>query len=183
MTRSDLASRVTLTPMEPGRDEEFAQMLDEYRAEGEIHVYTGLFNIAWQGYKPFYDLLMQMKNGGAPTPEIVPMDAYFIEADGRMLGEIYIRHRLAPNLERIGVHIGYKVRPSCRKLGVATAALRLGLEKLRELGVESALVTCDAANAASARVIEKCGGARICDAILEDRVERRYRVPTAVAGA
>ena len=179
MANGDLASRVVLTPMAPGRDEEFAAMLNEFRAAGEFHVYSGSFAIAWEGYGPFYALLHQMKNGGAPTPEIVPMDSYFIEADGRVLGEIYVRHRLTPHLEKIGGHIGYKVRPSCRNRGVAAAALRLALGKLSAMGVESALVTCNTTNVASARVIEKCGGVRIEDALLPDRVERRYWVPTA----
>jgi predicted acetyltransferase len=182
MTNDGLASRVVLTPMAPGRDKEFAEMLDEFRAAHEFHVYSGSFAVAWEGYSPFYALLAQMKRGGAPTPEIVPMDSYFIEAEGRMLGEIYVRHRLTPHLEKIGGHIGYKVRPSCRNRGVAAAALRLALGKLSAMGVKSALVTCNTTNAASARVIEKCGGVRFDDAHLPDRVERRYWVPTTAAG-
>ena len=178
MKVDDLASRVVLTEMAPGRDEEFAEMLDEFRAAGELHVYTGSFAIAWEGYAGFYALLSQMKYGGAPTPETVPMDSYFIEADGRILGEIFVRHRLTPHLEKIGGHIGYKVRPSCRNRGVAAAALRLALKKLDAMSVQSALVTCNATNGASARVIEKCGGVRVEDAHLPDRVERRYWLPT-----
>lgn len=172
------ADRVVLTPMLPGRDEEFAEMLDEFRSAGELHVYDGNFAIAWQGYAPFYELLSKMKAGGYPRPEIVPMDSYFIESEGRMLGEVFIRHRLTPHLEKIGGHIGYKVRPSWRNRGVATAALRLALDKLGAMGLERALVTCNATNMASARVIEKCGGVRIEDALLTDRVERRYWVST-----
>jgi predicted acetyltransferase len=167
--------------MAPGRDREFAEMLDEFRAAGEMDVYSGSFAIAWQGYAGFYALLSQMKKGGFPAPDIVPMDSYFIEADAQILGEIYIRHRLSARLEKMGGHIGYKVRPSCRNRGVATAALRLALKKLAGLGVERALVTCNTSNAASARVIEKCGGIRIEDALLEDRVERRYWVPAQTA--
>lgn len=175
----DIAAHVVLTPMAPGRDEAFAEMLEEFRFAGETNVYSGNFAIAWDGYAAFYDLLSKMKPGGYPTPEIVPMDAYFIEVEGRMLGETFLRHRLNPNLEKMGGHVGYKVRPSCRNRGVATAALRLGLRELSAMGVEQALITCNTANAASARVIEKCGGLRWEDAVLEQRVERRYWVPTA----
>lgn len=180
-TQKNIAARIVLTPMAPGRDQEFAAMLEEFRAAGETHVYMGYMAIAWQGYGAYYELLSRMKPGGYPQPEIVPMDSYFIEADGCMLGEIYIRHRLTPWLEKIGGHVGYKVRPSCRNRGVASAALRLALARLAELGVTSALVTCNTTNAASARVIEKCGGRRIEDAILEDRVERRYWIATSAA--
>jgi predicted acetyltransferase len=168
---------IVLTPMAEGRDREFAEMLDEFRAAGEHHVYRGLHEVAWQGYPAFYRLLSQMKAGGYPTPDIVPTDAYFIEEGGRILGEVYVRHRLTASLERVGGNIGYKVRPSERNRGVATAALRLALERVRELGFDRALVTCDNRNAASARVIEKCGGVRIEDAQRPDGIERRYWVP------
>ena len=171
--------KIVLTPMSHGRDAEFEDMLAEFRAAGETEVYKGHHAIAWQGYAAFYDLMSRMKSGGHPTPDIVPMDSYFIEAEGRMVGELYIRRRLSPRLEKIGGHIGYKVRPSCRNRGVATAALFLGLQKLAGLGVEQALVTCKSSNAASARVIEKCGGVRTTDAITQNGVERRYWVATA----
>jgi predicted acetyltransferase len=165
--------------MSPGRDEEFAEMLDEFRNAGELDVYRGDLAVAWESYKVFYALLSQMKVGGYPRPEIVPMDAYFIEAEGRILGELYIRHRLSPGLEQIGGHVGYKVRPSCRNQGVATAALRLALKQLGAMSIKTALVTCHVNNHASARVIEKCGGIRISNALTEQGVEWRYLVATA----
>jgi predicted acetyltransferase len=172
-------SRVVLTPMVAGRDEEFAQMLEEFRAAGERGIYKGHHAVAWKGYATFYALLSKMKEGGYPTPEIVPMDSYFIEEKGRILGELYIRHRLSPQLEQIGGHVGYKVRPSCRGRGVATAALRLALRQLGGMGIERALVTCNANNDASARVIQKCGGIRIADTLTQDGAEWRYWIATA----
>jgi predicted acetyltransferase len=174
-------AHVILVPMAPGRDEEFAQMIEEFRAAGEVGVYRGDFAIAWEGYAAFYDLLSRMKAGGYPTSEIVPMDSYFIEDEGRILGEMYIRHRLSPRLEHVGGHIGYKVRPSCRNRGVATVALRLALEQLAGMGVEKALVTCNTNNVASTKVIEKCGGVRFSDALLQDDMERRYWIATTQA--
>ena len=175
---NNFAAKVVLTPMAPGRDTEFAEMLDEFRAAGETHVYEGNFAVAWEGYGPFYDLISKMKAGGYPKPEIVRMDSYFIETEGRILGEIFIRHRLSAALEQYGGHIGYKVRPSWRNRGVATAALRLALQKLAAIGVPRALVTCNAANLASARVIEKCGAVRIEDSHQEGRVTQRYWLAT-----
>jgi len=174
----NITSRIVLTPMEPGRDREFAEMFEEFRAASETNVYNGDQAIAWQGYSAYYALLLRMKAGGYPRPEIVPMDPYFIEADGQILGELFIRHRLSQRLEQIGGHVGYKVRPSCRNKGIATAALRLALQKLNALGIERALVTCNATNSASAKVIQKCGGVRTSDAQLEGRIEQRYWIPT-----
>ncbi len=179
MSTGPLPQQIVLTLMTPGRDQEFAEMLDEFRAAGEFHVYDGNFAIAWDGYAGFYDLLSRMKAGGYPRPDIVPMDAYFIEADGRILGDLFIRHRLSPILEKMGGHVGYKVRPAFRNRGVATAALRLALKKLALMGVDRALVTCNTTNTASARVIEKCGGQRIEDARIGARTERRYWIATS----
>lgn len=164
--------------MGPGRDAEFAEMLDEFRASGELDVYKGTHAIAWNGYAAFYELISKMKSGGYPKPDFVPMDSFFIQSDGHILGEVYIRHGLSPGLEQVGGHIGYKVRPSCRNQGVATAALRLALKKLHSMNIERALITCKSTNTASARVIKKCGGVRTTDAITSDGVEWRYWIPT-----
>ena len=54
------------------------------------------------------------------------------------------------------------------------------LSVLRHLGVEEALITCRTDNAASIRVIEKCGGRRIDDADFPERPDltrRRYLIP------
>jgi len=181
MTSDQDAAHIVLTPMTPGRDEEFSEMLEEFRVAGEYHVYDGNFAVAWQGYAGFYELLSRMKAGGYPRPDIVPMDSCFIESHGVILGEVYIRHWLNSHLEQIGGHVGYKVRPSARNRGVATAALRLALTKLASLGVDRALVTCNTTNTASAKVIERCGGQRIDDAQIGDRIERRYWIDTGLS--
>ena len=62
----------------------------------------------------------------------------------------------------------------------ATSSLRLALAMLHEMGIDPALITCNAGNMASARVIQKCGGVRFEDAITEAGLEWRFRVPTGV---
>lgn len=64
-------------------------------------------------------------------------------------------------------HIGYGTRPSERGKGYATAICRLMLEQARRRGMTRVLITCDADNLASARVIEKNGG------VLENQVVSR----------
>lgn len=90
------------------------------------------------------------------------------------LGTASVRHRLTPFLLEVGGHIGYSVRPSARRRGVATQALRLLLPHAAALGIDPALVTCDVGNIGSARVIEANGG------VLEDvrGDKKRYWVPT-----
>lgn len=75
-----------------------------------------------------------------------------------ILGFLAIRHRLNTYLFDQGGHIGYSVRPSARRQGIASAALELGLAEARQLGIDPVLVTCDEDNVASRRTIEKAGG-------------------------
>lgn len=90
------------------------------------------------------------------------------------VGRLAIRHRLTPRLLEAGGHIGFDVRPSARRRGHATAMLRSALPVALELGIDSALLTCDIDNVASRRVIEANGGE------LEDerRGRLRFWVPT-----
>ncbi|MGP9843061.1 GNAT family N-acetyltransferase [Brachybacterium sp. 107] len=79
-------------------------------------------------------------------------------AGAEILGFLAIRHRLTTYLFDQGGHIGYSVRPSARRQGIASAALELGLIEARDLGIDPVLFTCDEGNLASRRTIEKAGG-------------------------
>jgi predicted acetyltransferase len=74
------------------------------------------------------------------------------------VGSVSLRHELNAFLFEEGGHIGYSVRPSKRRQGIATRALDLTLDVARGIGLDQVLVTCDDDNAASARTIEACGG-------------------------
>ncbi|MGW5350748.1 GNAT family N-acetyltransferase [Streptomyces sp. NPDC004031] len=87
---------------------------------------------------------------------------WWIAEGGTYVGAIDLRHRLNDFLLDAGGHIGYSVRPSFRRRGVATWALGAVLPQARALGLERVLVTCDEGNTASARTIERNGG------VLED---------------
>jgi predicted acetyltransferase len=127
------------------------------------------------GFGRYVEWLTAQAREDAPRPEgYVPATTLWWVEDEEYLGRIAVRHRLTPHLLEQGGHIGYDVRPSARRRGHATAMLRAVLPVARELGIESALVTCDADNIASRKVIEHNGG------VLEDqRGEKlRFWVPT-----
>ncbi len=80
--------------------------------------------------------------------------------DGEFCGAINLRFvpgtlDLPPH---VSGHLGYAVVPWKRRRGYATQALALLLPVARELGLPRVLVTCDASNAASRRIIEVNGG-------------------------
>ncbi|PWH07550.1 GNAT family N-acetyltransferase [Brachybacterium endophyticum] len=80
------------------------------------------------------------------------------EDGGPVLGFLSIRHVLNDFLLRLGGHIGYSVRPSQRRKGIASGALTAGLQEARERGIDPVLVTCEEGNLASRLTIEHRGG-------------------------
>ncbi|MGW4499059.1 GNAT family N-acetyltransferase [Micromonospora sp. NPDC004336] len=82
----------------------------------------------------------------------------WIVEDGAVLGAIALRHELDDFLLREAGHIGYGVRPSARRRGLATWALGRMLDEARALGLERVLLVCEVGNVASARTIERHGG-------------------------
>ena len=92
------------------------------------------------------------------SEEYVPATVYFGMSDGVIIGTIQIRHKLNRRLLETYGHIGYGVRPSERRKGYATRMLALALEKCRDLGIDSVLISCDKNNAGSAGTIKKNGG-------------------------
>lgn len=88
----------------------------------------------------------------------VPSTTYWLVDDGEFVGRVGIRHHLNEFLEKTGGHIGYDIRPSKRGKGYGSKLLELALSKAQELGISRALLTCDATNVASRKIIEKNGG-------------------------
>ncbi|MEJ1089471.1 GNAT family N-acetyltransferase [Microbacterium sp. Mu-80] len=99
---------------------------------------------------------------GAELPDgHVPCDYFWIVDDGEVVGFIAFRRALNDWLRTYGGHIGYSVRPSRRREGIAGAALGLVLERAREQGYDRVMLTCDDDNVGSARTIEGAGGEHV----------------------
>lgn len=88
----------------------------------------------------------------------VSCTSFWIVEDDAVVGFLAVRHELTEALREDGGHIGYSVRPAARGRGHAGRALRLGLGHAAALGIDRVLLTCDPANAASRRTIERAGG-------------------------
>jgi len=72
-------------------------------------------------------------------------------------GGIALRYGINDYVRQFG-HIGYGIRPSSRRRGLATWALGRILDEARTLGLDRVLIVCEADNHASVKTIERQGG-------------------------
>ena len=89
--------------------------------------------------------------------KLVPSTYYLILSDEEVVGTISMRHYLTKDLEEFGGHIGYSIKPSARRKGYATEALRLIL-KLYKTKYDEILIMCEDDNIASNKTILANGG-------------------------
>ena len=81
----------------------------------------------------------------------------WIVEDDRVLGGIALRYGGDQYLPPTG-HIGYGIRPSARRRGLASWALGQMLDEARAVGLDRVLIVCAVDNVASVKTIERCGG-------------------------
>lgn len=181
-----------LVPPQTRFHRSFLEAADEFSAVGEepyagIVVLRGDDSFAGRAYtraelgslERFADMCAFVagdEEPDAPRPQgWVPTTTRWIVDDDTYLGRIALRHALTELLLNWGGHIAYAVRPTARRQGHATEALRLMLPIASHRGIDPALVTCDVDHVASRRVIEANGG------VYEDTRSGKLRfwVPTA----
>jgi len=114
-----------------------------------------------------------------PRPGLVRQRNYWLTNGADILGHLRLRLRLNDRLRLLGGHIGYDVPPSQRGKGYATRMLALGLREASTHGLDRVLLTADAANAASIRVIERNGGRLDDEYTLDGVLRRRFWIDTA----
>jgi predicted acetyltransferase len=111
---------------------------------------------------------------GTPCPSPPHGSPRWIVEDGQVLGGIALRHWYDDDIGQIG----YGIRPSARRRGLARWALgRMLMEARTALGLDRVLVPCLADNIASARTIEANGG--VLEGIRDTPAGRirRYWIP------
>ncbi len=136
----------------------FRDMVEDFEAAREPY-YLSTYTLITSNFPAHVTRLRDYARGRGLGRGRVPYTTYWLATgDGRIVGESRLRHRLTPELMHEGGHIGYLIRPACRRLGHGTHILALTLDKARERGLARVLVTCDTDNTGSARIIEKNGG-------------------------
>jgi predicted acetyltransferase len=155
--------RLRLIPPAPEWESRYLAAVIEYRAAGLDLEY----DYPDEG-EPFSLFCHRLRHPVLRTDQ-APFSIFWLVAGRDFLGRLCLRHTLTPSLLRLGGHIGYVIRPSRWRQGYGTRILALGLREARSLGLERVLVTCDADNVASRRIIEANGG------VLENRIEHKLR--------
>jgi predicted acetyltransferase len=160
----------------------FLRALGEFRDEGLPWWIGGDLELAERDFAAYVAKKLADADPRAATS--VPKTHLWAVADDQFVGRIAIHHALTDALRVMGGHIGYDTVPSVRGRGVATEMLRQALPIARALGLREVLVTCDATNTASVRVIERNGGAlRETRALAPDRPPKRYYWISLIDGA
>jgi len=113
-----------------------------------------------------------------PRPGAVRPRSYWLTDGIAILGNLRLRLRLNEGLHWLGGNIGYDVPPSARQRGYATRMLALGLREAASCGLPRVLLTADAGNAASIKVIERNGGIFDREYEFEGVLRRRYWIET-----
>lgn len=164
-----------LIDLTPAHGPALAAFLADFAAAGEARIPAYFSDLDWP-IERVVDAVSAWARGEQLGPGWVPCTTWFFEQGGDLLGVVNVRHHLTERLRHFGGHIGYSVRPSARGQGVATALLAATLPRVRAMGIQDVLLTCDPGNVASRRTIERNGGVLEDEALYapEGKVVRTY---------
>jgi predicted acetyltransferase len=109
-------------------------------------------------FKSYVEREMGFARGENLPEGYVPYSDFWLVYGGAFVGRVTVRHGLTDYLMKFGGHIGYDLRPSKRGRGYGNEILRLALQKAKGLGIARVLITVDARNTASRKIVEKNGG-------------------------
>jgi predicted acetyltransferase len=147
-------------------EHEYMDMIKEWKAL-EDKLIPWVLGFDASDFSALVERFENCSNGVGLQEGMVAHSTYWLVNDNnRVVGAVNIRHRLNEKLLQNGGHIGYGIRPSERRKGNASEALKQALDIARSIGIYSALVVCDKNNIASAKTIQKNGG------VLENEVEK-----------
>jgi predicted acetyltransferase len=134
----------------------YFDFIEEMRANGDT-IWPSRVASEGESAEAFVAKLLA-KETHAEAPAVCESVHWAIDDAERVVGVIALRHTLTEKLARFGGHVGYEVRPSARRRGVATEMIRALLRSERARSMGRILITCAPTNIASRRAIEANGG-------------------------
>jgi predicted acetyltransferase len=116
------------------------------------------YDLALDDFDAYLAGVQRSRNPDQIPPGWVPGTEFWLEHEEQIVACVRLRFWLNASMQVEGGHIGYDVRPSARRRGFGTAALRLVLPEAERRGLERVLLTVDADNLPSVKIIERNGG-------------------------
>ncbi len=144
-----------VTPSEKYRDS-YLIALREYHDEGR-KLNEDLAVIS-PDFGAFVQSVLDLADWAKIDAGRVPSSHFWLIDAGQYVGELNIRPEMNEELAKWGGNIGYEIRPSKRRQGLGKRILELGLLLAPSFGLKRVLLTCDADNVASLKIIEHNGG-------------------------
>jgi predicted acetyltransferase len=171
----ELKKMILATPQEID-ETEFREFIAEFRAANEKLVPYSI-NQRDFNFETLIQSLINESKGIDLADDWVPASTFFlIDNNNKILGATNIRHRLTEALKIEGGHIGYGIRPGQRSKGYGTKILKLALQKIKEMGINKILITCNKENTHSAKVITNNDGKLDSEISKDGRIVQRYWV-------
>lgn len=148
---------IRLKRLKAEESDEIRDMIREI-GPGENGFVNGLYAESEEAYRQKLADNVRIASGENLPEGYVRQQVYWLYDGDRPVGCGKLRYWLTDALRLHGGHIGYTIRPSERGRGYGTAMLRELSEEAAAAGIDEVMLTCNADNTASRRVIERCGG-------------------------
>ncbi|MBQ2873269.1 MAG: GNAT family N-acetyltransferase [Bacilli bacterium] len=116
------------------------------------------------------------KNEGNKSQESNLNDTYILVDNNRILGIVNIRCNIIKEMAEIYGHIGYGVRPSERRKGLATYMLKEALLECKKRGMEEVILGCHKDNIASSKTIINNNGVLYKNSFKNGKESEYYKI-------
>lgn len=140
---------------EPSKEyeESFINYVLLYKNIKDEHYYS-IYKESLENFDEYLNNLLNCSKGINIPQGWVATSTFWLIHNNEVVGVVRVRHE---EVEQAG-HIGCDISPNHRNRGYGTVALKLALERAREIGIMDAIVTCNIDNKASRNIIEKNDG-------------------------
>ncbi|MDN6967162.1 GNAT family N-acetyltransferase [Oenococcus sp. UCMA 17063] len=142
----------------------FYKYVESYLTDGEPSYYKK-YRLALDDFDQYINILEKESQGiDLPKDCLAQSTFWLVDDKSNVLGVTRIRRQAL----EFGGNIGYDISPSYRNKGYGSSILKLALIKASEMNLGKAIVTCEAENIASKKIIEKNRGKFIKSLYLEE---------------